>query len=525
MSKEVLLAQPRGFCAGVDRAIEIVERAISQFGAPIYVRHEIVHNAYVVNDLRKKGAIFIEELADVPAGNTVVFSAHGVSKAVQSEAAERGLRVFDATCPLVTKVHVEVAKMRREGREIIMIGHDGHPEVEGTMGQVNEGMYLVETVSDVEKLVVKAPDKLAYVSQTTLSVDDTADVIAAIKRKFPLVVEPKKGDICYATTNRQEAVKAIAPGCDALLVVGAPNSSNSRRLVEVAAKNGCPQAQLVQRASEIDWRALEGIRSVGITAGASAPELLVQEAITACRDRFAVDIEEVSVTVENVHFKLPRALSAYRTLYRRLAPHVAPDGMLIACCCTSRISLTELRRTRGELDVARLMLERLHREGLVGRLAATTVHDINNLLTVILSQASYVRSDMGVSEEARECLRDVELSAREIEVLDGMRRGLTNKDIALSLSLSEHTVKAHVKSVLSKLESADRAAQLKAGTLCMVISGRAPGETVFNKVLDAVRAVRAKHDLKVCACLGLLNEEQVLRLKEAGVETVNSSNQ
>jgi 4-hydroxy-3-methylbut-2-enyl diphosphate reductase len=232
MEKEILLAQPRGFCAGVDRAIEIVERALKQFGAPIYVRHEIVHNAYVVNDLRSKGAIFIEELADVPAGNTVVFSAHGVSKAVQAEAAERGLSVFDATCPLVTKVHVEVAKMRRDGREIIMIGHDGHPEVEGTMGQSEAGMYLVETVEDVEKLAVKNPAMLAYVTQTTLSVDDAADVIAALKRKFPEIVEPKKGDICYATTNRQEAVKFMAPQVDAVIVVGSPNSSNSNRLRE-----------------------------------------------------------------------------------------------------------------------------------------------------------------------------------------------------------------------------------------------------------------------------------------------------
>jgi 4-hydroxy-3-methylbut-2-enyl diphosphate reductase len=238
MEQEILLAQPRGFCAGVDRAIEIVERALAQFGAPIYVRHEIVHNAYVVEDLRRKGAIFIEELADVPAGNTLVFSAHGVPRSVVDEAAQRGLKVFDATCPLVTKVHMEVAKMRREGREIIMIGHAGHPEVEGTMGQADEGMYLVETVDDVQRLQVRSPDLLAYVSQTTLSVDDTADVIKALKQRFPQIAEPKKGDICYATTNRQEAVKFMAPQVDLVIVVGSPNSSNSNRLREVAQKKG-----------------------------------------------------------------------------------------------------------------------------------------------------------------------------------------------------------------------------------------------------------------------------------------------
>jgi len=237
MNAEILLAQPRGFCAGVDRAIEIVERALTEFGAPIYVRHEIVHNAYVVNDLRNKGAIFIKELQDVPGGNTVVFSAHGVSKAVQDEADARGLRVFDATCPLVTKVHIEVAKMRREGREIIMIGHQGHPEVEGTMGQSEHGMHLVETAHDVEKLQVTNPNMLGYVSQTTLSVDDTSEVIQALKRKYPSITEPKKADICYATTNRQEAVKFMAPQVDLVIVVGSPNSSNSNRLREVAEKN------------------------------------------------------------------------------------------------------------------------------------------------------------------------------------------------------------------------------------------------------------------------------------------------
>ncbi|HEX8786374.1 MAG TPA: 4-hydroxy-3-methylbut-2-enyl diphosphate reductase, partial [Telluria sp.] len=240
MENEILLAQPRGFCAGVDRAIEIVERALHQFGAPIYVRHEIVHNAYVVNDLRTKGAIFIEDLDDVPVGNTLVFSAHGVSQAVRAEAEARGLKVFDATCPLVTKVHVEVAKMRKQGAEIIMIGHAGHPEVEGTMGQAEEGMHLVETVEDVAKLQVANPDLLAYVSQTTLSVDDTAEIIAALKARFPNIIEPKKGDICYATTNRQEAVKFMAPQVDVVVVVGSPNSSNSNRLREVAEKKGTP---------------------------------------------------------------------------------------------------------------------------------------------------------------------------------------------------------------------------------------------------------------------------------------------
>ena len=308
MDKEILLAQPRGFCAGVDRAIEIVERALEQFGAPIYVRHEIVHNAYVVNDLRNKGAVFIEELADVPSGNTVVFSAHGVSKAVQAEAQERGLRIFDATCPLVTKVHVEVAKMRREGREIIMIGHDGHPEVEGTMGQVEEGMYLVETAEDVAKLVVNDPDKLAYVSQTTLSVDDTADIIAALKRKFPNISEPKKGDICYATTNRQEAVKFMAPQVDVVIVVGSPNSSNSNRLREVAQKRGL-DAYMVDEAGQINSAWLEGKKRIGVTAGASAPEVLVQAVITRLKELGAKNIRTLEGVEENVTFPLPKGLA------------------------------------------------------------------------------------------------------------------------------------------------------------------------------------------------------------------------
>jgi 4-hydroxy-3-methylbut-2-enyl diphosphate reductase len=311
MDKEILLAQPRGFCAGVDRAIEIVERALAEFGAPIYVRHEIVHNAYVVEDLRAKGAIFIEDLADVPPGNTVIFSAHGVSKAVQEEAEQRGLKVFDATCPLVTKVHVEVAKMRREGREIIMIGHDGHPEVEGTMGQTEEGMYLVETVEDVENLRVNNPDMLAYVSQTTLSVDDTADIIAALKRKFPKVAEPKKGDICYATTNRQEAVKFMAPQVDVVVVVGSPNSSNSNRLREVAEKKGAV-SYMVDNASQIDPAWLEGKTRIGVTAGASAPEVLVHAVIERLKQCGAKSVRTLPGVEENVTFPMPKGLSAPR---------------------------------------------------------------------------------------------------------------------------------------------------------------------------------------------------------------------
>lgn len=311
MEKEVLLAQPRGFCAGVDRAIEIVERALAEFGAPIYVRHEIVHNAYVVDDLRRKGAIFIEELDDVPAGQTVIFSAHGVSKAVQAEADARGLRVFDATCPLVTKVHVEVAKMRREGREIIMIGHHGHPEVEGTMGQVNEGMYLVETVADVDSLDVRNPDMLAFVSQTTLSIDDTADIIAALKRKFPNIAEPKKGDICYATTNRQEAVKFMAPQVDVVIVVGSPNSSNSNRLREVAEKKGTT-AFMVDNASQIDPAWIAGRSRIGVTAGASAPEVLVQAVIDRLKELGAQSVRSLPGVEENVTFPMPKGLSASR---------------------------------------------------------------------------------------------------------------------------------------------------------------------------------------------------------------------
>lgn len=308
MDKEILLAQPRGFCAGVDRAIEIVERALAQFGAPIYVRHEIVHNAYVVEDLRNKGAIFIEELKDVPPGNTVVFSAHGVPKSVETEAESRGLKVFDATCPLVTKVHVEVGKMRKEGREIIMIGHAGHPEVEGTMGQLEDGMYLVETVEDIVHLNVKNPDMLAYVSQTTLSVDDTADVIAALKRKFPNIAEPKKGDICYATTNRQEAVKFMAPQVEVVIVVGSPNSSNSNRLREVAEKIGTA-AYMVDNASQINPAWLEGKTRIGVTAGASAPEVLVQAVIDRLKQYGAKSIRVLEGVEESVKFSLPKGLS------------------------------------------------------------------------------------------------------------------------------------------------------------------------------------------------------------------------
>jgi 4-hydroxy-3-methylbut-2-enyl diphosphate reductase len=308
MENEILLAQPRGFCAGVDRAIEIVERALQQFGAPIYVRHEIVHNAYVVNDLRNKGAIFIEDLDDVPAGNTLVFSAHGVSKAVREEAESRGLKVFDATCPLVTKVHVEVAKMRKQGAEIIMIGHAGHPEVEGTMGQAEEGMHLVETVEDVDKLQVANPDLLAYVSQTTLSVDDTAEIIAALKQRFPNIIEPKKGDICYATTNRQEAVKFMAPQVEVVVVVGSPNSSNSNRLREVADKMGTP-AYMVDNADAIDPAWIAGKKRIGVTAGASAPEVLVQAVIDRLKELGAASVRALEGVEEHVTFPLPKGLT------------------------------------------------------------------------------------------------------------------------------------------------------------------------------------------------------------------------
>ncbi|SAL80904.1 4-hydroxy-3-methylbut-2-enyl diphosphate reductase [Caballeronia choica] len=305
---EILLAQPRGFCAGVDRAIEIVERAIKLFGAPIYVRHEIVHNAYVVEDLRKKGAIFIEDLADVPPGSTLIFSAHGVSKAVREEAGTRGLRVFDATCPLVTKVHMEVAKMRQEGFDIVMIGHKGHPEVEGTMGQAGEGMHLVEDIDDVMALALPDPGRIAYVTQTTLSVDDASAIIEALKAKYPAVKEPKKQDICYATQNRQDAVKFLAPQCDVVIVVGSPNSSNSSRLREVAEKRGIP-AYMVDSPTQIDPKWVEGKKRIGVTAGASAPEVLAQAVIARLRELGVRNVRPLEGIEETISFPLPRGLS------------------------------------------------------------------------------------------------------------------------------------------------------------------------------------------------------------------------
>jgi 4-hydroxy-3-methylbut-2-enyl diphosphate reductase len=304
---EVLLAKPRGFCAGVDRAIAIVERALELHGAPIYVRHEIVHNKFVVEDLRAKGAVFVEELEEVPAGSTVIFSAHGVGLEVRREADLRGLKVFDATCPLVTKVHVEVSKMRSQGREVIMIGHEGHPESEGTMGQSNEGMYLVETEGDVERLEVKDPQKLAYVTQTTLSIDDCARITAALKARFPTIVGPKKDDICYATQNRQDAVKFMAPKCDVVIVVGSPNSSNSNRLREVARNLG-REAYLVDNAGELQAAWLEGKRTIGVTAGASAPEVLVQEVILRLQALGARRVRELEGIEEAVTFPLPRSI-------------------------------------------------------------------------------------------------------------------------------------------------------------------------------------------------------------------------
>jgi 4-hydroxy-3-methylbut-2-enyl diphosphate reductase len=305
----VYLAAPRGFCAGVDRAIKIVEMALEKWGAPVYVRHEIVHNKFVVDDLKAKGAVFVEELDDCPTDRPVIFSAHGVPKAVPAEAARREMLFVDATCPLVSKVHIEAARHHENGLQMIMIGHEGHPETVGTMGQLPEGeVLLVETVEDVATVEVRDPARLAFVTQTTLSVDDTADIVAALQARFPGIVGPHKEDICYATTNRQEAVKAMAPKADAMLVVGAPNSSNSKRLVEVGARAGCQYAQLVQRAGDIDWRALEGIGSLGITAGASAPELLVNEVIDAFRDRYDVTVELVETAKEDVEFKVPRVL-------------------------------------------------------------------------------------------------------------------------------------------------------------------------------------------------------------------------
>ncbi|GGO59168.1 4-hydroxy-3-methylbut-2-enyl diphosphate reductase [Roseovarius pacificus] len=303
------LAAPRGFCAGVDRAIKIVEMALQKWGAPVYVRHEIVHNKYVVDDLRAKGAVFVEELDECPDDRPVIFSAHGVPKSVPAAAAERQMLYVDATCPLVSKVHIEAERHADAGLQIVMIGHAGHPETIGTMGQLPEGeVLLVETPADVATLNVRDPGKLAFVTQTTLSVDDTADIVAALQARFPAIRGPHKEDICYATTNRQEAVKAMAPNADAMLVVGAPNSSNSKRLVEVGRRAGCAYSQLVQRATDIDWRALDGIRSLGITAGASAPEILVNEVIDALKSRYDVTVETIETATENVEFKVPRVM-------------------------------------------------------------------------------------------------------------------------------------------------------------------------------------------------------------------------
>ena len=317
---DIILANPRGFCAGVDRAIAIVERALEQHGAPIYVRHEVVHNKFVVDDLKRKGAVFVDELDEVPGGATVVFSAHGVSQGVRAEASARGLNVFDATCPLVTKVHVEVAKMRGQGREIIMIGHAGHPEVDGTMGQAEGGIYLVESVEDVGFLVVRNPAMLAYVTQTTLSMDDAAEVVVALKARFPQIVGPKKDDICYATQNRQDAVKAMVSNVDVVIVVGSPNSSNSNRLREVAANRGVP-AYMIDRADQLCTEWVAGKRRVGVTAGASAPEVLVKDVVARLKELGALAVTELSGIVENVTFPLPKGLAGS---VESKAPEVGP---------------------------------------------------------------------------------------------------------------------------------------------------------------------------------------------------------
>jgi len=305
---DVVLANPRGFCAGVDRAISIVEQALQQFGAPIYVRHEVVHNRFVVDGLQRLGAVFVDELAQVPRGSIVVFSAHGVSRAVRAEAEARGLRVFDATCPLVTKVHVEVAKMREQGREVVMIGHAGHPEVEGTMGQSDTGIHLAESIEDVARLRVRDPEKLAYVTQTTLSIDDAANIVAELRRRFPGIVGPRKDDICYATQNRQDAVKFLAPQCDAVIVVGSQNSSNSNRLREVAAKRGTP-AYMIDRADQLRAEWLAGKRHIGVTAGASAPEVLVQEVVARLKELGAEQVTELGGAIERIVFPLPKGLN------------------------------------------------------------------------------------------------------------------------------------------------------------------------------------------------------------------------
>jgi 4-hydroxy-3-methylbut-2-enyl diphosphate reductase len=307
MLQELVLAEPRGFCAGVDRAIEIVERALEKFGAPIYVRHEIVHNTYVVNDLKQKGAIFIEDLADVPAGATLVFSAHGVSRAIQNEAERLGFNIFDATCPLVSKVHVELAKLHKEGYEFIMIGHKGHPEVEGTMGQLDSGIHLVEDVQDVAHVAPLQTDLLAVVTQTTLSVDDAADILAAVKAKFPKVREPKQQDICYATQNRQDAVKVLSPQVDLVIVVGSPTSSNSNRLREVAQKVGT-ESYMVDNAQELQDQWFEGKQRIGVTAGASAPEILVQEVIDRIKAMGAISVRKMNGIEETIKFPLPKGL-------------------------------------------------------------------------------------------------------------------------------------------------------------------------------------------------------------------------
>jgi 4-hydroxy-3-methylbut-2-enyl diphosphate reductase len=306
-SGEILLAQPRGFCAGVDRAITIVEKALEKFGAPIYVRHEIVHNAYVVNDLRSRGAVFVDELSEVPAGNTVIFSAHGVAPAVRQEAEARGLKIFDATCPLVTKVHVEVTKMRKEGMHIIMIGHRGHPEVEGTMGQAPDGIQLVENVKDVEALDIPANDPIAYVTQTTLSVDETKEIVDALKRKYPAIAQPKKQDICYATQNRQDAVKFMAPQVDLVIVVGSPNSSNSNRLRELSEKLGVV-SYMVDQPSQLKPEWFVGKKRVGLTAGASAPESLAQSIIDRIKELGPKNVRTLDGIVENTSFPLPKGL-------------------------------------------------------------------------------------------------------------------------------------------------------------------------------------------------------------------------
>ena len=306
---KIYLAAPRGFCAGVDRAIKIVEMALEKWGAPVYVRHAIVHNKFVVDGLREKGAVFVEELDECPDNRPVIFSAHGIPKSVSAEAARREIVYVDATCPLVSKVHIEAERHHKNGRQMIMVGHAGHPETVGTMGQLPAGeVILVETVADVATVKPRDPDNLAFVTQTTLSVDDTINIVKALNDRFPNIVGPHKEDICYATTNRQEAVKAVAGKIDALLVVGAPNSSNSKRLVEVGSKAGCTYSQLIQRVSDIDWRALDGVKSIGITAGASAPEVLIEEVINAFGEKYNITVETVETAIENVEFKVPRVL-------------------------------------------------------------------------------------------------------------------------------------------------------------------------------------------------------------------------